>query len=48
MISRHGGPVTAGPNFAYSLCARKIKEEECADLDLSSPDHPVKGREGDL
>jgi len=34
MISRHGGTVTAGPNFAYNLVARKLKDEEINTLDL--------------
>lgn len=36
MISRHRGTVTAGPNFAYSLVARKMREEEAEGLDLTS------------
>jgi acyl-CoA synthetase (AMP-forming)/AMP-acid ligase II len=35
-ISKYRGTVSGGPNFAYELCVRKIKQEELAGLDLSS------------
>ncbi len=35
-ISRHRGTISAAPNFAYELCARKLGEAELAGLDLSS------------
>ena len=35
-IHRHRATLSAGPNFAYELCVRKIDEEEIAGLDLSS------------
>ena len=35
-IERHRGTLSAGPNFAYELCASKITDEELAGLDLSS------------
>lgn len=35
MISTHGGSITAAPNFAFSLAARKMKDEELDALDLS-------------
>jgi amino acid adenylation domain-containing protein len=35
-ISRFKATISGGPNFAYELCARKIKPEEMATLDLSS------------
>lgn len=35
-IHYHRGTVSAGPNFAYELCVRKIKEEDIQGLDLSS------------
>jgi acyl-CoA synthetase (AMP-forming)/AMP-acid ligase II len=35
-VSRHRGTVTAAPNFAYGICARRLAEEELAGLDLSS------------
>ncbi|ATB42099.1 non-ribosomal peptide synthetase [Cystobacter fuscus] len=34
-VSRHGGTVSGGPNFAYELCVRKSTPEERAALDLS-------------
>ena len=34
-IHRYRGTVSAAPNFAYELCARRIPEEELAGLDLS-------------
>lgn len=30
------GTISAGPNFAYELCTKKIKEDELTGLDLSS------------
>lgn len=35
-ISRHRGTISAAPNFAYELCARKLADADLADLDLSS------------
>ncbi len=35
-ISRFHGTTSGGPNFAFDLCVRKIKEEERRKLDLSS------------
>lgn len=35
-IHRHRGTLSAGPNFAYELCATKIGDEELSGLDLSS------------
>lgn len=35
-ISKYRGTISGGPNFAYELCIKKIKEEELAGLDLSS------------
>jgi amino acid adenylation domain-containing protein len=34
-MSRYGGTVSGGPNFAYDLCARRIGPAERAGLDLS-------------
>lgn len=34
-ISRYGVTVSGGPNFAYELCTRKIRDEDLAQLDLS-------------
>ena len=35
-ISQERGTISAAPNFAYDLCARKIPESELEGLDLSS------------
>ena len=35
-ISRYRGTVSAAPNFAYGLCADRIRESELNNLDLSS------------
>ena len=35
-ITAYRGTVSAGPNFAYSICAHKIRDIELHDLDLSS------------
>ncbi|HVT58380.1 MAG TPA: AMP-binding protein [Thermoanaerobaculia bacterium] len=35
-LSRHRGTLSAAPNFAYELCARKIDEADLQGLDLSS------------
>ena len=35
-VSRHRASISFGPNFAYALCVKRIKESEMANLDLSS------------
>ncbi len=35
-IHRHGGTLSAAPNFAYEICAKKIRDEAIEGLDLSS------------
>lgn len=35
-IHYHRGTLSAGPNFAYELCIRRIKDEDIVGLDLSS------------
>ncbi len=35
-VSTYRATTSGGPNFAYDLCARKISEEQRAELDLSS------------
>ncbi|HQC81094.1 MAG TPA: AMP-binding protein, partial [Accumulibacter sp.] len=35
-ISHHRGTLSAAPNFAYDLCARKLADADLAGLDLSS------------
>ncbi|MCA1453648.1 amino acid adenylation domain-containing protein [Bradyrhizobium sp. BRP22] len=34
-IDRHGGTISGGPDFAFSLCADRISDEALARLDLS-------------
>jgi fatty-acyl-CoA synthase len=35
-ISRHRATISFGPNFAYALCVKRIKDSEIAGLDLSA------------
>jgi acyl-CoA synthetase (AMP-forming)/AMP-acid ligase II len=35
-MSRHKASISFGPNFAYALCVKRIKDSEVAGLDLSS------------
>jgi acyl-CoA synthetase (AMP-forming)/AMP-acid ligase II len=35
-IARYRAHMSTAPNFAYDLCARRVTEEQCRDLDLSS------------
>ncbi|MCC6558679.1 MAG: fatty acyl-AMP ligase [Polyangiaceae bacterium] len=35
-LSRYKGSISFGPNFAYALCVKRIKEQEMEGLDLSS------------
>ena len=44
-IHRHRGTLSAAPNFAYQLCARRIAEPELEGLDLSSWRHAFNGAE---
>lgn len=44
-ISRHRGTLTAAPNFAYELCARKLDDAELAGLDLRSLRLALNGAE---
>jgi len=44
-MSHYKASVTAGPNFAYDLVARKITPEEVAELDLSPWHCAVNGAE---
>lgn len=34
-LHRHGGTLSAAPNFAYEICAKKIRDESIEGLDLS-------------
>lgn len=36
MISKYHATTSGGPNFAYDLCTKMVKEEQMEDLDLSS------------
>ncbi|MFD3518689.1 AMP-binding protein, partial [Streptomyces sp. NPDC058657] len=44
-ISRHGGTMSAAPDFAYAECVRRVTEEEIAGLDLSTWQHAMVGAE---
>jgi phthiocerol/phenolphthiocerol synthesis type-I polyketide synthase C len=44
-ISKYKATASGGPNFAYELCLRKIKDEDLAALDLSSWDLAYSGAE---
>jgi len=44
-IERHRATLTAGPNFAYELCVRKIPDSELEGLDLSSLRGAMNGAE---
>jgi acyl-CoA synthetase (AMP-forming)/AMP-acid ligase II len=44
-ISRHRGTVTAAPNFAFSLCLNRIRDEELNGVDLSSWTVSLNGAE---
>ena len=44
-FSRHGGTVSPGPNFAFELCCRKIRDEDLEGLDLSGWRYAMNGSE---
>ncbi|MCL4681907.1 MAG: AMP-binding protein [Rhodocyclaceae bacterium] len=44
-ISRHRGTLTAAPNFAYELCAKKLDDADLAGLDLRSLRLALNGAE---
>ena len=44
-ISQTRASVSGGPDFAYELCTRKIRPEQCDDLDLSCWDLAFTGAE---
>ncbi|HEY4024049.1 MAG TPA: condensation domain-containing protein, partial [Pseudonocardiaceae bacterium] len=44
-ISRHRATVSAGPDFGYLECVRRISEQERAQLDLSTWRHALVGAE---
>jgi acyl-CoA synthetase (AMP-forming)/AMP-acid ligase II len=35
VISKHGGTISGGPNFAFEMCLKKITPEQKQELDLS-------------
>jgi 1-acyl-sn-glycerol-3-phosphate acyltransferase len=45
VLSRHRGTLSAAPNFAYELCARKVADEELAGVDLSAWRFALNGAE---
>ncbi len=44
-IHTHRATITAAPNFAYEICARRIKDEDIEGLDLSSWRAALNGAE---
>lgn len=44
-IHHHRATISAAPNFAYELCVRKVTEENCCGLDLSSLRLALNGAE---
>ena len=44
-IHAHHGSISAAPNFAFDLCARKVSDEEIQGLDLSSWRVAINGSE---
>jgi acyl-CoA synthetase (AMP-forming)/AMP-acid ligase II len=44
-VHKYRGTLSAAPNFAYSLCARKVKDSEIEGLDLSSWRLAINGAE---
>lgn len=44
-IHRYRGTLSAGPNFAYELCARRIRDKDIEGLDLSSWRGALNGAE---
>ena len=44
-ITRHRVTISGGPNFAYELCAKKITDEELAEIDLSTWELAFNGAE---
>ncbi|MDH2390770.1 fatty acyl-AMP ligase [Streptomyces sp. HNM0663] len=45
MVDRHGITTGGGPNLAYDLCLRRIKDDQIAELDLSRWETAVNGAE---
>ncbi|MET8040492.1 fatty acyl-AMP ligase [Micromonospora sp. NPDC005215] len=45
VVSRYRATHTGGPNFAYDLCVKRVKEADLVDLDLSSVELSFTGAE---
>ncbi|MFR9799978.1 fatty acyl-AMP ligase [Streptomyces sp. MS06] len=45
LLTRHGGAVTAAPNFAYDYCVQRVEEEERTALGLGSVAAMINGSE---
>jgi fatty-acyl-CoA synthase len=44
-VSRFRATISGGPNFAYGLCLKRIRDEELRGVDLSSWTHAMNGAE---
>jgi fatty-acyl-CoA synthase len=44
-VSRFRATLSGGPNFAYGLCLKRIRDEELRGVDLSSWTHAMNGAE---
>ncbi len=44
-ISRHQATISPGPNFAYGLCLKRVRDEELGGVDLSSWTYATNGAE---
>ena len=44
-FQKHGGTISAAPNFAYELCVRKIADKDIGGVDLSSWRAALNGAE---
>ncbi|MER7212853.1 fatty acyl-AMP ligase [Streptosporangium sp. NPDC000239] len=45
LIGKYGAEVSAAPNFAYDLCARRVTDQQVRGMDLSSWRHACNGAE---
>lgn len=44
-LSRHRGTASAGPNFAYGLCLKRVRDEDLNGVDLSAWRYALNGAE---
>ncbi|WP_082363371.1 AMP-binding protein [Chondromyces crocatus] len=44
-LSRHRGLISPAPSFAYSLCLRRVRDEDLVGVDLSGWEHALCGAE---